>query len=295
MATKRDKPQPKAAREGDKPKRRRVKAQTGQLVGIPLLDGTFALAHIGLVQTAMYFQGTLATVLFARRAASLEELREGLDDALRGQPISVVNAIGTYLTDGFWPVIGMKEPSYPANWLAPKTTYTSNMVSSIFEAYYGLRPWDESVDPRMYEKRLLPGVPVPPTIRFKADFEREAAAAAAAAASTKGAADEPTLEVTEGPGEIQIEITYPGEGLPSIELLHRREALERALEAAGAGEVTGAGGGGGVMDIFLQTGDVARALPLVEAAVKEAGFDKDARIETVPLDEEEEEDGDSDA
>jgi hypothetical protein len=66
--------------------------------------------------------------------------------------------------------------------------------------------------------------------------------------------------------------------MPSIELLHRRQAVERALEEAGAGEVTDAGGGGGVMDIYLQTDSVRRAAPLVKAALLAAGFEEGVAI-----------------
>jgi hypothetical protein len=267
--------------DGAVPKRRRVKVKPGQVVGVPLRDGTFALAHIAL---RPYL--SMTCVLFAHNAATAEQLLEGLDEVLRGRPIAVMVVTSDEARSGSWPVIAERDPAYPAELLDTRgVSHTASLARMVFEAYYGLRPWDELYDPKGYEKMLLPGVPVPPTVRYKRDFERDAAAVAAKAA----AADEPALQVTEGPGEIHIEITYPGEGLPPVELLHRRQKLESALEAAGAGEVTDAGGGGGVMDIFLQTDDVARALPLVKAAVKEAGFDKDARIEAAPLDEDEEE------
>lgn len=122
---------------------------------------------------------------------------------------------------------------------------------------------------------LLPGVPVPPTVRYKRDFERDAALAAAPIESAP--------PVTAGPAEIHIEIKYPGEALPSIDLLHGRQAVERALEEAGAGEVTDAGEGGGVMDIYVRTDDVRRAMPVVMKVVKEAGFENEAKIDVTAL------------
>jgi len=171
---------------------------------------------------------------------------------------------------------------YPAYMLDTQgQSSTDNLLAMQFDAYYGLRPWDEMADPKYYEKHLFQGTPVPAGVRYKRDFEKEAAAAAAATP----AADEPALQVTEGSGEIHIEIKYPGDALPSVEMLHRRQALENALEAAGAGEVTDAGGGGGVMDIFLRTRDVRRSLPLVEKAVEESGFGQEARIDTAAREE----------
>ena len=58
----------------------------------------------------------------------------------------------------------------------------------------------------------------------------------------------------EGPGEIHITIRYPGDDIPSIELVRRRNALEKQLEKRGAGEVSESGGGEGVMDVYSRPG-----------------------------------------
>jgi hypothetical protein len=88
--------------------------------------------------------------------------------------------------------------------------------------------------------------------------------------------------ITEGPGVIHIEIAYRGKGLPSRNLIARRHALEDRLTAAGAGHITEAGGGMGVMDIYLDTEDVRRSLLLVKEVVESSRFGKSARIETLP-------------
>jgi hypothetical protein len=242
-----------------------------------LLDGTYALVHVARKNI------TFVTAHFAHRARRPEQLLEGLEDAMEKGPIAVLEVTGDEITDGHWPVIGQREPTYPNAMLDMKgTSYTANMSRCLFSAYYGLRAWDEMKDPRFYEKVLQPGVPVPATVRYKRDFEKDAAAAATAAPPSTS--DDTESPVTDGPAEIHIEIKYPGDALPSIELLRRRQTLEGALEASGAGEVTDAGGGGGVMDVYLQTKDVRRAMPLVEAAVQACGFAGDARIETSALD-----------
>ena len=51
--------------------------------------------------------------------------------------------------------------------------------------------------------------------------------------------------------------------------------------------------GGGVMEIFLRTDDVRRSIPLVEDLLKEHGFQRDALIEIMPVDEEPEDDEDA--
>jgi len=263
-----------------RPRRKRVKVKTGQIVAVPLRDGSFGLAHVA------HYYGCAVTAHFAHREATPERLLDGLEGAMKDRLLTILDVTSDEIQDGRWPVIGHKEPMYPATMLDMKgTSYTGNMSKWFFDAYYGLVPWDGMHDPRYYEKMLLPGVPVPPTVRYKRDFEMAAAAQAAAAAttSTATATENTGPAITEGPGVIHIEIKYEGEGLPTMELLHRRQAIEDGLESAGAGTVTDAGGGGGMMDIYLESKDVARALPFVHAAIKEAGFEKDARIEVEPI------------
>lgn len=260
---------------GAAPKRKRVRVKTGQLVAVPLQDGTFALLHVAL------YNGMVIGAHFAHRAGRPELLLDGLEEAMSNRLIAMLEVTSDEIYDGCWPVIGQKEPSYPSELLDMKgVSYTASMSRGFFSAYYGLTPWDRMADPRYYEGLLLPGVPVPPTVRYKRDFEQEAPVTRQNVPAQTDA--EPT--VTEGPGEVHIEIKYPGEELPTIELLKRRESIEHALESAGVGEVTNAGGGGGVMDIYLETQDVARALPAARAAIQEAGFEGASRIEVKPLD-----------
>jgi hypothetical protein len=95
--------------------------------------------------------------------------------------------------------------------------------------------------------------------------------------------------ITKGPARIRIEMPYEGEGLPTKELLHKRHLLEDQLMAIEAGEITDVGGGMGVVEIYLNTNDVKRSWPLVKKSVKNAGLklEKDARLDTFPLDEDE--------
>ncbi len=261
-------------------KRKRIKLEMGQLAAVPLLDGTYALIHVAQCKIGMI------AAHYAHRAKRTEQLLEGLTEAMANGPIAMLKVTGDEVRDGLWPVIGYKDPMYPAEMLDMKgVSHLAATSRFLFNAYYGLRPWDEAVIPGWYDRMLLPGIPVPPTVRYKRDFEKDAAAAARLAAPPPPPTIEETAAppVTDGPAVIHIEIRYPGEDLPSVELLHRRQALERTLEEAGAGTVTDAGGGGGVMDIYLRTADVRRAMPLVVNAAREAHFDNDSKIETSAL------------
>lgn len=259
--------------------KRRARATAGQVVAVPLRDGSVGLAQVAIGGTC------ITIVLFPQRAGNPDELRTVMDEALRSEPFAVMRVTGDELRDGEWSILGTREPLYPPNMLATGGRTSSAVVArSLFNGYFGLEPWDAMADPMDYEKRLLPGVPVPPTVRYKRDFEKAAAASASSAPSSHSREPSPDAPIMEGPAEIHVEIKYPGDALPSIDLLHRRQALEQLLEAAGTGEVTDAGGGGGVIDIHLRTADIRTALPLVEAAIRTAGFQEEATIQVSPVD-----------
>ena len=259
-------------------KQRRVRVKTGQLVAVPLQDGTYALLHVAL------YDGDVIGAHYPHRKSAPEQLIEGLEEAMHRGPIAVLAITSNRVQDGHWPVIGHKDPAYPAKLLDTRgTSHTAGVTPNLFEAYFGLRPWDEMHDPRWYEKVLLPGVPVPSTVRYRRDFESDTTVHSVTVAAAPNHGDGSPAVMT-GPAEVHIEIRYPGTDLPSLDLLHRRQELERALESAGAGEVTDAGAGGGILDIFLMTPDVQTSMPLIRSAVKAAGFEKDAKIEANALD-----------
>jgi hypothetical protein len=72
--------------------------------------------------------------------------------------------------------------------------------------------------------------------------------------------------------EIHITIRYDGAGLPSLAELAARRQLEDALEDEEVGDVVDAGGGMGVMDIYLDVDDVPAALARAKAIVARLGL-----------------------
>jgi hypothetical protein len=131
----------------------------------------------------------------------------------------------------------------------------------------------------MYRSILLPHLAIPPTARFQ--WTPGAPPPRPSKAAT----------VTDGPALVTIQLVYPGTGMPDPELVRRRQDFERRLEEAGAGEVEGAESGAGVMEIQLRTGDVRRALRLIERAAEESGWKDDLLIETAPPGDDEDADG----
>ena len=262
-------------------KRRRFKPKQGDVFAVPLRDGTFGL---GQVVDVDQWEGPFA--LFARRAASPAELLPGIQAALE-HPLSILVLTANSLKNGEWPIIASL-PRDHTRFTIPTdgkgASHTFGVAMDLLNAYHGLIPWDGMADPRRYEKLLIPGTPIPPTIRRTRD---SATSPAAPPATVK------LPQVTEGPAALTIQIVYAGTGLPSADLLHKRQEMERRLQAEGAGEVEGTESGAGVMEIYLLTDEVRRAVPLAETIAGELGFAGDMLIETAPLDEDEDEDDDA--
>lgn len=82
--------------------------------------------------------------------------------------------------------------------------------------------------------------------------------------------------------EIHIEIKCDGDGFPSSAELAKRNALEDALAEADVGEVVDAGGGMGVMDIYIDVKDVSVAMAKTKEIVVRLGLESRTTIQAVP-------------
>src|SRR5262249_19746261 len=148
-------------------KRKRIKPEAGDLFAVPLIDGTFGLGHVIDVDN---YLGPLA--LFGRRASSPSELTNDLGHTLKA-PLTILVLTNNALESGEWLIIGNKKPEYSAFAIPTDgkgTSHTFGAASYFLNAYHGLIPWDGMYDPREYDKLLIPGVPIPPTVRYKRDF-----------------------------------------------------------------------------------------------------------------------------
>ena len=74
--------------------------------------------------------------------------------------------------------------------------------------------------------------------------------------------------------EIHIEIRCDGDGFPSSSEYATRHALEDALAAADIGKVVDAGGGMGVIDIYIDVNDLETAMRQTKEIVKRLGLDE---------------------
>ncbi|MBH25191.1 MAG: hypothetical protein CMH57_12205 [Myxococcales bacterium] len=82
--------------------------------------------------------------------------------------------------------------------------------------------------------------------------------------------------------ELHIQIKLDGDGLPDMDALDLRYTLEDRIEDLGYGEVIEAGGGLGVMDIFVQVDDPDTAeegIATLVAALKLSDVTRVTRID----------------
>ena len=154
-------------RTGERKHSKRVKPQVGDLCAVKLSEDRWGLAHIVAGEDV-----ATCYVLFAKHAASVEELRAVLEEATR-EPIAAVVSNDTEVRLGTWPVLGQRVPDYPSITLPQltgvgSTWYTPGCLSELIEAYGGLRFWDEYPGtPKANRAMLLPHLPVPGTARFR--------------------------------------------------------------------------------------------------------------------------------
>jgi hypothetical protein len=244
-----------------KPKTKRQKPQPLDFFAVPLRDGTY-----GLGQLRELTDDGQSILLYRTRAKSPEELAELARSVAATEAVGALT-IGTLeLARGDWRIVGNagEQGGVSALHRPPSgTSYSGETVDGFLEAFHGLRPWDEF--PRMpdwYGALLLPNVKPPPNRVMRDAPPKEKAKPATPRHA----------EIPDGEGELHVEILYEGDGLPDVPLLRKRQALESWIEGEGLGEVTDAGGGGGVLDIFVQTKDARRAAAAIESKLAELGW-----------------------
>ena len=164
-------------------------------------------------------------------------------------------------------------------------SYTGDVIELFLDAYHSLRSWNES--PQWFRTILLPHLEPPPQGRVPALEASEATGSMSKAGPdltpTAPPASRPATSAA-GHAEVHVTIRYEGDGLPDMALLKKRELLETWVEGQHLGEVTDAGGGGGVMDVFFETQHAEKAVPAVKAKLAEMGWQDCTSVEVEPID-----------
>jgi hypothetical protein len=141
--------------------RKRQKWQIGDTFGVQAIDGQYVIGQV--VERVEDPLGCITVALFDLRVKNLEEAKN-IDLKLE-LVFSVVFTTRDLLACGEWPVIEHRQVSVPAAWFphADKraagwvgaTVFGSGIIEDFLNAYYALRPWDDSYDPDYYDRLLL--------------------------------------------------------------------------------------------------------------------------------------------
>jgi hypothetical protein len=266
------------------------KLEVGYTFLLPLLDGTHVLGQIAF---AVYVTKTLPSValaFFAHRSSDTEVLRELASDASNLRlPMMVMKPTGAdELRYGAWPMVGHQPVEY-SNFDVPRRVTvnscdeqaaTSSLLPIRVEMYWGIWPWEYYGG---IDRFLLDGFKVPPYpahARFKKDFTEEELFRLEERDVARIRANVKRVPSRRGSRKtIHIRYAYEGSGLPGVEQLRRRQALETKLGEKGAGVIEDAGAGGGIMDVYVSTRDVEKSRPIVDSVLAELGV-LDASITT---------------
>ena len=265
-----------------------VAIDVGDVIAIPMLDETYA---VGQICYTIHFPGTrtiarIAIAIFACRLDSATcsmAAAENLTDWR--SPVMVVSPTIDMIRYRAWPIIGRRSFDGYQNFDVgqrvgatgvDKTSETGFLVQAYAECFWGIFPWDYFGDPKHIDKLLLPGHTVPPypaQARFKKDFSADEIFVL----EQRSTARARTWLMTKWPprrNKKTIHIQYPlaGSGLPTVSELRIRHAVETAIHECRAGEISDAGGGEGVMDIYVITKDVVKARPLLEKVLADASI-----------------------
>jgi len=251
-------------------KKKKIEAREGDLFAIPLCDGSFGLGHVVHVVVCGRDR-TPSIVLLSAHGHALQQLLD------HGRvPVSAMIVTGDMLADGDWPIIGNESPTYP--FAIPRddepgsSCHTAIAAPRLLEFLHGIRKLPPDWKPSLQEQLLLPGMRMPPGWK---DGAIGAEASGGPRAST-AAANPP-----EGPGELHVAILYEGNGMPTVEDLRLRQEAERRLGEIG--EVTEAGAGGGIMDIYVQVDSGRRALARTALILRELGVTDRSETEVRPI------------
>jgi hypothetical protein len=128
-------------------RRKKIEPSVGDLVALPLNDGSYGLGHV--VAHSGYIGITV--VLLTARASQ----REALATMDPGSPIACFKITGGDIRDGDWSIVGNHPAAYPPTVSAPAgQSWTDNICTAVLERWHGLREYN-------MHGLLLPGVVLP--------------------------------------------------------------------------------------------------------------------------------------
>jgi len=271
-------------------KRLKIQPKPGMLLAVPLFDGSVGLAHVAYVAEPEPGGFSTTCGFFAIRAASAQELKQlHIPDSVLSHPIFIRTIESESIPKGEWEIVGMRDIEYvnvnirerlQSNW--KWFDGEMGMAPMLLSMYHGLFPWDGyKKDPEFLTKRLLPGFTKPDTARYMQEFDPVVLKKLGFQIVTKQGpsprSHSPGPWPT-GPGNIVIQILYPGNGLPAVNQLERRRSVEDRIGQLKIGEIVDAGAGEGIMELVVEVPSVSIAYPLINKIISDLGLTKDTVV-----------------
>jgi hypothetical protein len=147
--------------------RKKQKWDIGDLFVIRLKDGEYGTAQVvGQERDAL---NSVTVAFFDKKLSTPEQL---LDCLLPATTVfSVALSTRDLLDRGHWKVVGHRDVAIPdhlcpfeelrnSGWVGA-VIHGSAILNDFVNAYFGLQPWDEYLDPAYFDKLLLPSVQRP--------------------------------------------------------------------------------------------------------------------------------------
>ncbi len=230
----------------------------GDLLAVPLMDGTYGVIH------------TLAAQVFLvldARAASVNGLREALAMGA-GVPIGGRSFSDHEILNGEWPIAGRRSPEsseQTEHVFGGKTSGGS--VVGFLESFFGLRPWDSMFDCDEHDEWLLPGV-IAGKRRLRRDIFN---------AQLRVLLGDPARRAEVGEATIHLTIAYKGGGRPRVIDKPKIRGVADRLRPVSQGLWTG--GGDGFFDVFARVPSVEALRVAVDQAAVESRIKDDILLE----------------
>lgn len=150
----------------DRVGRRNAKFGDGDIFGVAMPDGRFAIGQV--LSATPIALGAVGCALFDEVVGPRTQI---VSTNSTGRAIAVQVVIPDLIKRHIWPIIGNLPPLVPPsrrpyeafrerNWIGAKVL-GSGVIRVFMSAYHGLVPWDEFHDPGYLDTLLLPGVAIP--------------------------------------------------------------------------------------------------------------------------------------
>jgi|GEM_PF-4478456 len=161
-------------------KKKKIEPATGQLLSVPMLDGSLGLAQVAFANKIDKKTYAVALAFFPIKAETVDELLKKTKFENLKLPFAIVTPSSTPIEDGEVNLIGAAGVEYENVDVSSRLKGAYQWFDGrqrpwrfIFDMYYGLYPWDAFHNKNWMDELLLAGHDKPLTARLKKDFSLE--------------------------------------------------------------------------------------------------------------------------